>query len=248
MWAIPRISLLECCIRMLYFPVSWSFFHLDAINLKSKWVKNGNVSFSSRLRYRPVSEWFQVPKFGGMAEAGRLWWKEPISPFSSGCVPSRDRCGWPPVALCGWVFLVTRLVSAGLRRRDFKLTLRKEVVTGKGFCSFSEAPTLIFIFPRNNDRERAEFWRIHLPGNRKQDSQENTLVLCIIGVQIETQVCGGIADLIAQSPGYSDSGEFETLLHLTVKKQRQLSLLPVLQMTVDYQSKSCVFFKETKIF
>ena len=122
-------------------------------------------------------------------------------------------------------------------------------MTGKGFCSFSEAPTLIFIFPRNNDCERAEFWRIHLPGNRKQDSQENTLVLCIIGVQIETQVCGGgIADLIAQSPGSSDSGEFETLLHLTVKKQRQLSLLPVLQMTVDYQSKSCVFFKETKMF
>ena len=62
------------------------------------------------------------------------------------------------------------------------------------------------------------------------------------------QVCGGIADLIAQSPVYSDSGEFETLLHLTVKKQRQLSLLPVLQMTVDSQSKSCVFFKETKMF
>lgn len=37
------------------------------------------------------------------------------------------------IALCGWVFLVTRLVSAGLRRKDFKLTLRKEVVMGKGF-------------------------------------------------------------------------------------------------------------------
>ena len=56
-----------------------------------------------------------------------------LSVFIRMCVPSRDRCGWPPVALCGWVFLVTRLVSAGLRRRDFKLTLRKEVVMGKGF-------------------------------------------------------------------------------------------------------------------
>lgn len=56
-----------------------------------------------------------------------------LSVFIRMCVPSRDRCGWAPVALCGWVFLVTRLVSAGLRRRDFKLTLRKEVVMGKGF-------------------------------------------------------------------------------------------------------------------
>lgn len=159
MWVIPRISLLECCIHTLYFPVSRSFFHLDAINLKSKRVKNGNISFSSLLCYRPVSEWFQVPKFGGMAEAERLWWKEPISPFSSGCVPSRDRCGWPPVALCGWVFLVTRLVSAGLRRRDFKLTLRKEVVTGKGFLLLLlllfQRGTYTYIHPSQEQWSRA---------------------------------------------------------------------------------------------
>lgn len=86
MWVIPCISLLKCCIRTLYFPVSLSFFHLDAVNLKSKWIKHGNISFSSLLCYRPVSEWFQVPKFGGMVEAECLWWKEPISPFSSACV------------------------------------------------------------------------------------------------------------------------------------------------------------------
>lgn len=49
----------------------------------------------------------------------------------------------------------------------------------------------------------------------------------------------GTLALIAQSQGYSDSGEFGTLLHLAIKNQRQLSLLPLLQMTVEYQSKSC---------
>ena len=168
-----------------------------------------------------------------------------LSVFIRMCVPSRDRCGWAPVALCGWVFLVTRLVSAGLRRRDFKLTLRKEVVMGKGFLLLllllfqPGAHTYIHLSQEQWSRA-GRVLENSSPGEQKEGlTGKHPWIVRNWGADWD-QVCGGIADLIAQSQGYSDSGEFETLLHLNVKKQRQLSLLPVLQMPVDYQSKSCL--------
>lgn len=56
------------------------------------------------------------------------------------------------------------------------------------FRSFSEAPTLLFIDPTNNDGEQAEFWSVHLLWN----VEENTLMWCIIGAQVKLRVWGEV--------------------------------------------------------
>lgn len=202
MWVTQHIFTLKCYIHTLPFPVSLPFFCLDAITYNPSQLKMetfGHLACYTKCQYRNDSKYLNL---GTWQKLSIFYWKNTFFSFHRDVLSSGgNRYGCVPVTLCEWLFWVSKLVSAGWQRIDFKLAFRKQIMIGG---SLSSIVALL--------------------------SQWGTHTFC-------SSVWGTLA-LIAQSQGYSDSGEFGTLFHLAIKNQRQLSLLPLLQMTVEYQSKS----------
>lgn len=65
-----------------------------------------------------------------------------------------------------------------------------------------------------------------IPWGTKKEGLTGKHPCSALGHRLRCRFVGGFADLIAQSQGYSDSGNLKLYYTLNVKKQRQLSLSP----------------------
>ena len=122
-------KMLYSYIASLHFPVSLRFFCLDAVTENPSQLKMetfSHLACSIKCQYLNDSKYLNL---GTWQKLSIFCWKNTFFSFHRDVLSSgRNRYGCVPVTLCEWLFWVSRLVSAGWQRMDFKLAFRKQIM------------------------------------------------------------------------------------------------------------------------